>query len=212
MTNAKEILEQQKAICWQNKIRKADALLNSCHKNLIVSLKLRPLWKAAVIGAKGCVATYAISELEAEDGSWTEHRIWQLEGRASSFPALMSVLPSLWPNPVVLCSSENQTSLFQTTLTLQNKLNGWKLILLLPLFLYVTRLVSQFLYLPRPLFLRSELLRCRFPFTIDSQKQCVCYSAWGIRSLRVKAPFCRIKCHAINLPAYCIRHHLFDCC
>lgn len=49
--------------------QKADALLNSYHKNLTVSLKLRPLWKAAVIGAKGCVAAYAISELEAEDGS-----------------------------------------------------------------------------------------------------------------------------------------------
>lgn len=67
MTNAKEILEQQKAICWENKIRKADALLNSYHKNPIVTL--RPLWKAAAIGAKGCVATYAVSELEAEGGS-----------------------------------------------------------------------------------------------------------------------------------------------
>lgn len=69
MTNAKENLEQQKAICWQNKIRMADALLNPYHKNLIVSLKLKPLWKAAMIGAKGCVPTYAISELEVEDGS-----------------------------------------------------------------------------------------------------------------------------------------------
>lgn len=59
MTNAKEILEQQNAICWQNKIRKADALLNSYHKHLIVSLKLRPLWKPAVMGADGCIAAYA---------------------------------------------------------------------------------------------------------------------------------------------------------
>lgn len=69
MTNAKEILEQQKATCWQNKIRKADAVLNSYHKNLIVSIKLRPLWKVAVVGAKGCAAAYAVSELKAEDGS-----------------------------------------------------------------------------------------------------------------------------------------------
>lgn len=59
MTNAKEILEQQNAICWQNKIRKADAPLNSCHEHLIVSLKLRPLWKAAVMGADAALDTRA---------------------------------------------------------------------------------------------------------------------------------------------------------
>lgn len=205
MTNADEILEQQKATCWQNKIRKADALLNSDHKNLTVSFKLRPLWKAAVIGTKGCIATYAITELEAEDGSWREYWTWHLQSRVSSFPALMSGLPA--PNPMQRFTAAQETSLSQTALVLQNEWNAWKLILLLlPALPYVTRLASQFLYLLWPLFLRSEYLRHRFAFPIDSEKPRICYSALGLWSLRVKAALCfnRAGSNAMQLIHQCV--------
>lgn len=63
----KRLLEQQKAICWHNKIRKAAAVLNSSHKNLIVSIKWRQLCKAIMKGAKEYAATYAICQLDPED-------------------------------------------------------------------------------------------------------------------------------------------------
>lgn len=73
----KRLLEQQKAICWHNKIRKAAAVLNpshknlivlnSSHKNLIVSIKWRQLCKATMKGAKEYAATYAICQLNPED-------------------------------------------------------------------------------------------------------------------------------------------------
>jgi len=113
MTNAKQILEQQKAICWQNKIRKADA------DGLMVSWKLRLLRPAAAAGAKGRAAPQAGWESEAEDGSWAGRGTWQLQGRASSFPAVLSLLTSLQPNQWL---SANQSSLFQATLLLQNKM------------------------------------------------------------------------------------------
>lgn len=69
----KRLLEQQKAICWHNKIRKAAAVLSSSHKNLIVSLKLRPLWKAALKGAKGYVELMQCVNWMLKVGGRTDH-------------------------------------------------------------------------------------------------------------------------------------------
>lgn len=116
------LMEQQKAICWHNKIRKAAAVLNSSHKNLIVSLKLRT---SSTERSKRVCWTYAMCQLDAEGRrenrpSMMEMEKWTWWGELISSTGEHAAFP-LTPNPLFPSSSGNQSPLFQTTLVIQNK-------------------------------------------------------------------------------------------
>lgn len=107
-------------------------------------------------GSRCCVAAHA-----TRVGSWGG----QLNGApnlaAHFWHCPVHPLPS---KPVILSSSEKHCSLFQAILILQDKHLKINFISL-----YVTKLACQYLCLLWPLFLKSELLRCRYAFTIDSE-------------------------------------------